>query len=212
VDCELNSSEKESIVQLYENRLEQYGASHKTVGWGSGSSQELRFFELFREIDPRRLRILDVGCGLGDLVPFLDKTTKGDYEYVGIDIAPALVDKARELHGADNRSFVCGDLLEWQDEEIFDIAVLSGALNFRVADNQALAEAVLHRMFEKTTQGVCANFLSSYVDYELPKNFHYKPETLFAFARTLSKRTRLNHDYPLWEFTLQIFHNQEPSQ
>jgi len=212
VASQLDTSEKDSIVELYEKGLREYGPSHKTVGWGNASGQRLRFEELFRGIDPRGARILDVGCGLGDLVPYLDSITGGDYEYFGVDIAPALINSAKRSFGNTNRQFVSANILDWEDNQVFDIAVLSGALSFRVSDNEALAKSVLTRMFEKTTRCVCANFLTSYVDYQLPKNFHYEPEKLFAFARTLSRRTKLNHDYPLWEFTLQIFHNQEPTQ
>lgn len=209
---QLKTSEKASIVELYEKRLHEYGPSHKTVGWGKASDQTLRFVELFRGLDPTGARILDVGCGLGDLVPYLDTITGGDYDYLGVDIAPALINSAKRSFGNTNIHFESGNILEWKNDREFDIAVLSGALSFRVADNEALAKAVLTRMFEKTSHCVSANFLTSYVDYQLPKNFHYEPEKLFHFARSLSQRTRLNHDYPLYEFTLQIFHNQEPKQ
>lgn len=208
----LNSSEKDAIIDLYESRLRTHGVSHKTVGWGDDEGQRLRFSELFRGVDPTGMRILDVGCGLGDLVPFLDSMTGGDYEYIGIDIAPALIQTASNLHDGRHRTFESTNFLEWENNQIFDIAVLSGALSFRVEDNETLAKSVLRRMFHQTKYCVAANFLTSYVDFKLDKNFHYQPEELFSFARSLSGRTCLNHDYPLWEFTLQIFHTEEPSQ
>ena len=51
---------------------------------------------------------------------------------------------------------------------------------------------------------ISVNFMSSYSDYQLNKNLHYKPEEMFKFAKKLSPKVNLIHDYDLYEFTLQI--------
>ena len=43
-------------------------------------------------------RILDVGCGDGAILPFLDKEDGGALEYLGIDLSPRMLDAARLKH------------------------------------------------------------------------------------------------------------------
>jgi hypothetical protein len=59
-------------------------------------------------------------------------------------------------------------------------------------------------MFALAHEAACVNFLSTRVDYTLEKNFHFPPDAMLAFALSLSQRVRLYHDYPLYEFTLQV--------
>ncbi len=200
----LSDSDKERIVSLYEGRLSNQPEDHTTVGWGSHADQWMRFEQLFRGYSPRAKRIMDVGCGVGHLVAYLIEQIGDDFEYVGVDITPGLVQRAQETWNGTPHQFITQDILSCQSEETFDLVVLSGALNFRIDDNVAHAQAMLRRMYEMTSEAVCANFLSSYADYELEKNFHYQPETLFGFAKTLTSKVALHHDYPLYEFTLQL--------
>jgi len=59
--------------------------------------QELRFKVLCDIADLSGSSVCDVGCGFGDLLPYL-RTHFADITYTGIDISPSLVHKARELH------------------------------------------------------------------------------------------------------------------
>ena len=129
--------------------------------------------------------------------------------YTGIDLVPSLVDKARELPaGVDFRT--C-DILAGGLAERFDYFVLSGALNYKVEDNMSLTRDMLGAMFELAGEGVAVNFLTSYVNYEHPRNFHHSPEAVFGLARSMTRWVTIRHDYPLWEFTLFMYKNQRGS-
>jgi ubiquinone/menaquinone biosynthesis C-methylase UbiE len=203
----LTPDEKQAIRRLYEDRYAETGRHVKTVGWGSTADQMLRFEMLFRGLDARGKRILDVGCGLGDLVPFLDRLTGGDYDYTGTDLSPTLIDDARSTFGGPQREFTAGDILELRDLPEADIVVLSGALNFKIGDNVAHAQAMMRRLFDLSRETAALNYLSSYVDFQLPKNFHHQPATIFDFAKSVTRWVTLYHDYPLWEFTIQMHHH-----
>ena len=62
-------------------------------------------------------------------------------------------------------------------------------------------------LFDLSSQCLAMNFLTTYVDYQLEKNFHFKPEDVFSLAKSLTKHVTLFHDYPLWEFTIQLHNN-----
>lgn len=203
----VNIIDMTEAAELYNKRFDQHGRDIKTVGWGSEWSQRLRFEVLFRGLDPKGKTILDIGCGLGDLIPFLEQQTGGDFNYVGIDIAEKLIDDARSIYGHDGREFYVGDIFSVNVPQI-DIAVLSGALSLRVPGIEEYAYETMKRMFELSREAACLNFLTKYVDFELEKNQHYQPESIFSNAKKISKRVNLLHDYPLYEFTVQIIRSE----
>lgn len=199
----MNIIDTTEAAELYNRRFVQHGRDIKTVGWGSEESQRLRFEVLFRGLNPRGKTILDVGCGLGDLIPFLEHRTGGDFKYIGIDIAEKLVENARSIYGHEGRTFFAGDLFSIDVPQV-DIAVLSGALSLKVKGIEEYAQATMKRMFELSNEAACLNFLTKYVDFELKKNQHYQPEEVFSNAKKISMRVNLHHDYPLYEFTVQL--------
>lgn len=201
----LTHADREKIVGLYEGRHRENGRDIKTVGWGSVEDQLLRFDMLVRGLDIEGKRILDVGCGLGDLVPYLDALSAGEYSYVGVDITRALVEDAKYEFGGPQRDFIVGDILEMDDLPKFDIVLLSGALNFRVANNQEHAQSMIKCMYGLCSEAVSFNLLSSYVDFETEKNFHHVPEDILLYSKTLTRWVNIIHDYPLYEFTTQLF-------
>ncbi len=207
MDGPLTPAEKKRIIDLYEDRLSRFGSDYRTAGWGSRETQLLRFEVLCRGLDLSGKRVLDVGCGLGDLVPFLVGTGIADFHYTCVDISSGLIAEANRLHGGKDRVFIAGDLLDGLDPGRFDVIFCSGALTLRIADNIAFAEAMLRKMYALSDGVVAANFLSTYVDYQAEKDFHYEPEAIFSMARKLAQRVNLFHDYPLYEFTIQIFRN-----
>ncbi|MBF8271057.1 MAG: hypothetical protein HW380_162 [Magnetococcales bacterium] len=204
MDRYLTDDEANRIRDLYESRLKDSGTDVKTVGWGSKKDQMLRFHVLTRGVKLQGRSVMDIGCGLGDLVPFLDQQTDGQYEYLGIDLAPKLVETARGIHGGPRRRFLAGDILQLDDLAPVDVVLMSGALSFRIGDNISFTQTMLRRMFSLSREVMAVNFLTSYVDYQAEKNFHYSPESLFTFSKSLTRWVTLLHDYPLWEFTLQL--------
>jgi SAM-dependent methyltransferase len=191
------------VAEFYNTRFESLGRSIGSVGWGSYADQSLRFDMLFRGIDIKGKVILDVGCGLGDLVGWLDERTGGDFTYIGVDIAAKLLNDARKRFGSHKCQFLEGEILGLELPQV-DISVLSGTLSAKMPNISDYAQSVLLRMYELSQDWSCANFLSTYVDFELEKNQHYRPEEVFTWARQISSKINLFHDYPLYEFTLQI--------
>ncbi len=199
----LNQTDLNKTAELYNERYKALGRSIETVGWGSTLDQKLRFEMLFRSLNPRGKTILDVGCGLGDMVNFLDEKTDGDFKYIGIDIAGKLIEDAKDVFKHEKVSFFNGEIFSVELPQV-DIAVLSGALSFKTDNIEIYAMSTMKKMFELSREAISLNFLSKYVDFELEKNQHYHPETVFSQAKSITKNVALYHDYPLFEFTVQM--------
>jgi trans-aconitate methyltransferase len=197
----LTPKELDDIKHLYHDRFEEMGYDINTVGWKNIEEQVLRFKILCDIGDLGDSSICDIGCGFGDLVSYLKSRFSG-FSYTGVDISDKLIEKAQELH--PEYEFMCRDILDGPFEREFDYFLLSGALSFRISDNMALTKAMLTKMFNLSKKGIAVNFLSSYVNYQHVRNFHYAPEEIFAFSKTLTRFVTLRHDYPLYEFTIYL--------
>src|SRR4051812_36766460 len=68
-------------------------------------------------------RILDIGCGTGELLRYLPGA-----EYVGIDLSEPYILHARKRHGSRGQ-FICGDALSAAIPGSFDIAIAWGILH-----------------------------------------------------------------------------------
>jgi SAM-dependent methyltransferase len=152
-----------------------------------------------------RASVLDIGCGLGSFYEHL--TGAGIHcEYTGYDIVPEYVECCRE------RFPECRfELRNFFDQGIageFDTIVMSQALNNRYehSDNVRVVQAALRAAFASTRISVSVDLLSSYVDFHAPDLFYYSPEEIFGFAKTLTRRVVLRHDYRPFEFCVQLFH------
>lgn len=201
----LSDEDCSNLSALYDGRFAEFGASVKTVGWGSESDQAMRFEVLCRNLDLAGKRILDIGCGLGDFVLWAESRYGNDFDYVGMDLAQDLIKSAQERLGGPRRKFIADTLGANADIGEFDVIVLSGTLTFKTTDNLATMRTVLTNAFERCRGVLCCNFMTSYADSQLEKNFHYSPEEVFKFAKSLTRFVVLYHDYPLYEFTVQIF-------
>ena len=87
-------------------------------------------------------RVLDVGCGKGELAR--DLAERSGARVVGVDVSPRYLAFARERSAHPNVEYVETDVLSWRPEEPFDVVVLSNVLEHverRVELLQALAAA-----------------------------------------------------------------------
>ena len=71
-------------------------------------------------------RILDIGCGNGFLIRYLDDGTKF---LMGIDSDKFCIEKAKERNVSPSCSFVCCDYEDFNDEEPFDAIVFVASIH-----------------------------------------------------------------------------------
>jgi SAM-dependent methyltransferase len=84
--------------------------------------------------------VLDLGCGTGAMLELLPDGVS----YVGVEIDPNYVARARERFGARGE-FVCTDLTSYDGERVFEIVVAHGVMHHLDDDAMAAAGGVARR-------------------------------------------------------------------
>jgi SAM-dependent methyltransferase len=192
----------------YIERLAEFGHDPRSLGWSKGKQEE-RFTALTSRIDLTRARsVLDVGCGFGDLFPFLrEHGFQGSY--LGVDFIDELLEVGRKAYpDAQLRN---ADIDDFDSSERFDLVVASGIFN-GVLEHEAQwarIERTLARMYELADFACAADFMSRYVDYTRDDTFYADPERVFTVAKTLSRRIALDHSYLPFEFAVWLFREDE---
>jgi 2-polyprenyl-3-methyl-5-hydroxy-6-metoxy-1,4-benzoquinol methylase len=138
----------DEMVSVYSLRIKQYGVGYKALFYPDESLHLAKLAHISRvcqsEIMPADT-VLDVGCGIGDLIPFLPKCN-----YKGIDLVSQFVDKARSIY--PNLSFECVNLVDVNEE--FDWLVLAGMMG-----TVPLPEDLLKKAWEIAVKGVIVDFI-----------------------------------------------------
>ena len=200
----MKRADKKKLLELYEGRYARFGYDVKTIGWRDTESQHLRFDILAGIADLSGCSICDLGCGFGDLYPYLLKRFK-KIDYLGIDLSEKLIEEAERRY--PKAVFRTSDILKSPPKKRVDYVLSSGALSFRIKNHEKYVKKMLEAMMKMSRKGVAVNFLSDRVDYRLKKNFHYSPEMAFKAGHELTRFVTIRHDYPLYEFTMYLYHS-----
>lgn len=91
---------------------------------------------------PKGLRVIELGCGRGDLLAALSPSYG-----VGIDLSDVMIEQARSHH--PELSFYQGDAHAFRCEDKFDVIILSDLLN-DVWDVQSIIENLRHLAHRRT--------------------------------------------------------------
>lgn len=196
----------EDMKAYFEQTLEAHGATPRGVDWNSEASQELRFDQLAKLLEPKNwFSIIDYGCGYGALVNYLIE--KGfTFQYTGYDFLESMVDKARKLfQNRPDTTFI------WRasDLEIADYCVASGIFNLKLeAKSETWTEyvlGVLNHMNQLSAKGLAFNMLTKYSDADRmrPDLYYADPCYYFDYCKThFARNVALLHDYGAYDFTI----------
>lgn len=198
------------LAQHYDQLVARYGDDPRSAQQADLATQERRLSILSEICDPRKLDVLDFGCGTGQMLRFLQDRHAFEGTYVGWDIAPAMIELARRLHPEGR--FECGDCLQEGALEPVDVAFVSGTFNNRISDNWGFVTTALRKLYPFCRVGIAFNLLSRYVDYFDEGLYYADPEEVFRFCKEeLSGRVALRHDYLVreasmpYEFTIYVY-------
>ena len=199
----------DALSKHYGELVRRHGDSAESAQYADRETQERRM-EVLAEIGvAKHSKVLDFGCGTGQLLSFLQRSLGYEGEYVGYDISPEAIELARSTHPAGR--FEVRNILEQEAEEKFDYILVSGVFNNLISDNRAFFEAISRRLMAQADAGYAFNMLSGFVDYFDDGLYYEDPLHAFRFCKEqLSPLVTLRHDYAVrpgsipFEFTIYV--------
>lgn len=198
--------ERLELISKYQSHYNKFGYSPQALGWDKGK-QEIRFDILTSFFCLKGKRILDIGCGFGDINKNLHSKYGNDYHYLGIDLVDSFILEAQAHYASSRVRFECLDFISnWQSLGSFDVVLASGIFNqkFRSSDNKLFIVDVIKKAFTIATEGVAFDFLSNKVDFEHAHTYHSSPEEILSLAYSLTRNVVLRNDYFPFEFSLRL--------
>ena len=203
-----DSPDLNKVKKYFSDRLHEHGPIPQGVDWNSVESQELRFSQVLKVVDPtQRFSLLDYGSGYGAMYDYMVRRGH-DVHYVGYDIAEAMTAKGRELHPNNSDCWFTNDL---EEVPTLDYAVVSGAFNIKLeADFESWTQVILNaidQMNARATKGLSFNMLTQYSDADRMRPDLYYGDPCFFFdycKRNFSRNVALLHDYNLYDFTILV--------
>lgn len=204
-------SKIENIRKHYVPRIKEKQKNFDILDWASEETQFTRFGVLAANVELEGRTLLDVGCGLGDLVKFLDGRGISPAEYVGVDIIPEMLEKAREMN--PGRKFVEADVFSPDTQQTletlgyaegFDVVFCSGTLNLNLGNNMEFLDRAISAMVGLTRGKLVFNCLHSRFPFADEKYFSYFPEDVLKITHKYvsAKKTILLDEYLAGDFTV----------
>jgi len=206
------------LGEHYAKKFSEHGATPEGVDWGANPADHLlridRMLAVLElgEVAGSKHSLLDVGCGYGSLLD-LAKKRGIPLEYSGIDLCASMIDTAKTRH--PDAEWNVGDVLNMDKGHRFDYVVCNGVLtqklNASIRDMDRFLLDLLLRMFDICRIGIAFNVMTTHVNFMAPNLYYRNPVELIGWCMTeLSSRIRLDHAYPMYEYTIYLYRENAP--
>lgn len=120
-----------NLKNFYKAKFDKYGASLRGAGWSENSKSKKRYKTLINILKykekNKKISILDVGCGYGELIKYLPKNI--DYNYTGIDIVKSMIDYANKKKANENIKFYLRDIINVNKK--YDFVICNGIFTLK---------------------------------------------------------------------------------
>lgn len=191
------------IYRFHHERIEMFGkGTSAALGWKSDENQNIRFEILSQIGDMNGLSVLDLGCGHGDLRPFLGEKYP-NLRYAGIDQMEEFLDVATERYGSlPDTTFYLGDC--WSAKlPHMDYILASGFLAYRNSQEDFIYR-MIDRLFASCRLGFGFNLLKNVKDSE-GILVNYNPKEILNYCRQLTPKVVLREGYAKDDFTIFMY-------
>ncbi|MEO8449704.1 MAG: methyltransferase domain-containing protein [Gemmatimonadota bacterium] len=201
----MTKTEAEPVASLrdhYQARFLAHG-DHELATQMSRAGQRFRFEKVFEIGDLTNARVLDLGCGLGDMYPLLLERCPG-VVYEGIDLVPEMTAHAAAKYPGIR--FRAVDVLAETITDRFDYVLMSVVFNNALPDATEFLERLIERAFALAGKGLAFNFLSTYVNFRDAEMAYHDPARVFDFCiRRLSRKVVVQHHYERCDVAMFVY-------
>lgn len=150
------------VARHYSNLLLQFGASPQALDERSNLKEHLFYDHLFDGVAlPPTASVLDIGCGMGNLIEYIQGRGVQISDYQGIDLVQHFVDVCREKY---DRPFVFHRAnfvsASFHPAQPFDLVVNMGVLVSRVLLYEQYIEYSIRKMIRFSCKYVLFNVIT----------------------------------------------------
>jgi SAM-dependent methyltransferase len=198
----MNNPDFSATIENYRQLLAVHGEG-PAVAQLSAEGQRSRFKKLAEVGDLNGKSILDLGCGLGDLLPFLEQKFS-NISYTGVDIVQELISAATTIRG-QRAQFLCRDIVEDPLGQKFNFVMISGIFN-NVGITTELLKQMIAAAFDCCIDALAFNFISTYVNFTDSKMAYHDPREVFDFClEHLSRKVQIHHHYDKCDVAMFVY-------
>lgn len=172
----------ERIHEYYKKVVGKKREDYAKLGWESRQAHHGRFEILLDNLSLENKKILDVGCGLGNLYGYLIERGVSAH-YTGVDLLQTMVDLAVQKY-PDGR-FLCLDLFQGDffAPNSFDVIFASGIFNLNLGNNEEFLSNAMKKFFCLSKEVVCFNMLHIGSPEPEDKYFYIHPDRAVEIVR-----------------------------
>lgn len=191
-----------NLTEDYDKALEQFGPGPKALLWWDYKSMAFRFRELVKHVPIEGKSILDAGCGLGDLLPYLyAKST--DFKYLGVDKNAQFIKIAKQRY--EGHEFKVDDPFTHRIG-MFDIVLSSGVMNGNTKNWLTKRKRMIANLYDQAGEILAFNMAGGVKPIPNDSLIAYANANEIAdFCRTLSPHVELRTDYLPKDFTVVLY-------
>lgn len=190
------------LTEDYEKSLRLFGPGPKALLWWDYRSMALRFRELVKEVPVEGKSVLDAGCGLGDLLPYLYAKSP-DFRYLGVDTNREFIKIAKQRY--EGHDFKTGDPFA-SKVGMFDVIVSSGVMNGNTPGWPTRRKKMIASLWEQTGEVLAFNMAGGLKPIPADSLIAYADaRQIFDYCRTMTDRVILKTDYLPKDFTIVMF-------
>jgi len=194
----------EMIKTYYECNMAKDLPEYGILGWESEEAQRLRFDVLLDKVKLDGKKLLDVGCGTGNLIEHIN--SRGlSVEYTGVDILEQMIEKANKKNL--DAVFIHTDIFKENifSPDSFDVVYTSGIFNLNLGNNREFLKDALALFFSLSREAVVFNLLHVDSPDREEKYFYFHPDEVSGILTEFSaviKQVEIIEAYLKNDFTL----------
>lgn len=187
----------------YQAAFEQHGESPKALQWTSYKSAAARYRQLINDLELNNKSILDAGCGMGDLLPYI-YARAANFQYLGVDVTSEFIDIAKKRY--NGHEFQVADPFSDEFTGRFDVIVSSGVLNANKPNWLEERKQKIQKLYEVADEVLAFNMAGSLAPLPEGKKVAYaRAHDILNFCIGLTPKIIFKSHYHHKDFTIVMF-------